>query len=93
MWDHFKTRFGKDCDGGCEESVRFGNFESNDEAFYGTDAQNLTFQLGDYVFVDLPSGNVAATCTRVILRTCGVDSVGTHSCDCEPSAASVDDTG
>ena len=32
--------------GGYEESVRFGNFESNDEAFHATDAQNLTFVLG-----------------------------------------------
>ena len=47
MWDHHKTRFGKRAMVGLhEESVRFGNFESNDEAFHATDAQNLTFGLG-----------------------------------------------
>ena len=33
MWDRHETSFGKERDGICEESVRFGNFESNDEAF------------------------------------------------------------
>ena len=36
VWDRCKTRFGKVRDGIYEESVRFGNFESNDEAFYAT---------------------------------------------------------
>ena len=36
MWDHYKTRFGKECDGMYEESRMFGNFESNDEVFYAT---------------------------------------------------------
>ena len=63
-------RFGKECDGGYEESVRFRNFESNDEVFYATDAQNLTFQLGHYVFVD-PRTESCGHCTSLILRSCG----------------------
>ena len=46
MWDRYKTRFGREGEDICEESVRFGNFESNDEGLLRYDTQNLRFLSG-----------------------------------------------
>ena len=81
MWDHCMTRFGKECDDGYEEFVRFGYFESIDEASCDTDAQNLTLRLGHYVFVDLTSRKLRL-CAQVSSREFveRVASLSTHWC-------------
>ena len=85
MWDHCKTKLGKESDGGHEEFVRFGNLELNDEAIHATDAQSLTCQLGYYVFDDLTSQELRL---RAQVSSCEMvewtASCGTHSYDGEP---------
>ena len=58
MWNSFKTKYGKVYNGINEDSVRFGNFQSNVEIMWATNARNLTFALGANESANLTQGVV-----------------------------------
>ena len=70
------------CDGVNEESVGFGNFESNVEILRATNAQNLTFHLRPNEFAVLMSRELrlcTVVYTSLIVRICGVECLAWHA--------------
>ena len=69
----------------------FGNFESNDEAFHATDAQNLMIRLSHYDVIDLTSRQLrlrAQVSSGEMVEW--IASLSVHLCDDKTLVASVD---